>query len=271
MDVFVTASKGCGDAAAKYVAALQALGHTARTADMDALLAADALFLCLAGNNNGDVKADLNLLLDRAVPVAYAVEDGAEIDRGLELQLGLATRISAEHCEEDLARWLKGVGNKKTPRRARKGVAAVCAAMLVCAVALLLWKASGNLAGSEPEAPDLQEQAVDEYAAYFGGAAPETLTALDLSGRGLSDIGFLARAVNLEELDLSGNEISDISPLASLTKLKRLDLSGNQIADANVLLAMGALEWIDVSGNPIEDWTALDYLGNVEIIGAPLN
>lgn len=271
MDVFVSASKDCDDAAAKYIDTLRALGHTVSTEDTDALLAADALFLCLAGNNNSGVKADLNLLLDRAVPVAYVIEDGAEVDRGLALQLGLATRISAEHNEADLARWLKGVESKKTPRRARKGVVAACAAVFVCVAAVLIWKAAVDRTEPEPDAPVFSEQTVDEYAAYFGGAAPETLETLNLSGRGLSDIGFLSRAVNLEELDLSGNEISDISPLASLTKLKRLDLSGNQIADANVLLAMGALEWIDVSGNPIEDWTALDYLGNVEIIGAPLN
>lgn len=264
MNIFVTASKGSGDAAAKYIDALRAPGHTVSTEGTDALLAADALFLCIAGEDNAAVKADLNLLLDCGVPVAYVLEGGVTVDQGLSLQLGLATSISPGHYEHDLAQWLGSVGGKKKKRRGPKGAIAVCAVVLICVAATVLWKTLPDHA--EPAADAFAEEPIETGTDYFGGAAPETLTTLDLSGSGLTDIAFLARAVNLEELDLSDNELSDISPLSSLTKLKRLNISNNRITDINVLLALTSLEEVNVSGNPIEDRAAFVFLPGVRIL-----
>src|SRR5262249_53272663 len=53
-----------------------------------------------------------------------------------------------------------------------------------------------------------------------------TLTTLDASGRGITNLSGLEAAENLQTLNLSANfQISDISPLAGLTKLQNLDLS----------------------------------------------
>ena len=267
MNIYCTTSRGGN--AAKYISALLRLGHRVLDRGTDALLSADALFLCITGADNRDVKADLNLVLDRGIPVAYALEEGAEPDQGLILQLGLARRISPQDPEGDLEGWLRGVKKRKKPL-APKARAAICAAALLLIVGgMLLWKNAVSRAvpasAAVTEAP--AETPLAEGAEYFGGAAPETLKTLDLSGLGLTDIAFLERAVNLEELDLSGNAIEDISPLGSLTKLKTLDLSRNKITDANVLLALDRLEWVDLTDNPIEDRTALDFLEGVEVVG----
>jgi heme-binding NEAT domain protein/putative cell wall-binding protein/Leucine-rich repeat (LRR) protein len=72
----------------------------------------------------------------------------------------------------------------------------------------------------------------------------ESLTALDLPNKGITDLTGLVTAVNLETLDLSGNPIDDANRRSSsfgtlissnvfgkLTKLKHLDLSGCRLGD----------------------------------------
>ncbi len=136
--------------------------------------------------------------------------------------------------------------------------------ILTAVLGMISWQRRAALAAVTP-APT--EAPFSPGSEYFGGAAPESLTRLDLSGRGLTDIGFLGEAVNLEELNLSGNAISDITPLASLTKLRVLDLRDNRVADVNVLLALPALEKADLRGNPVEDRTALEFMEGVGILG----
>ncbi len=80
MKIYCTASKGCEEEKELYITALRKLGHEVSADGTDALLKADALFVCLAGEENSDVKADLNLILDKGTPVAYAVENGLEPD-----------------------------------------------------------------------------------------------------------------------------------------------------------------------------------------------
>ena len=57
------------------------------------------------------------------------------------------------------------------------------------------------------------------------------MTALDLSGTGISDIGFLSEAASLNSLKLKGCAVSDIQPVAALTRLQTIDLSGTQISE----------------------------------------
>ena len=259
MKIFCTSSRG-GDPE-RYIAVLRALGHRVQGDSTEALLGADALFLCISGPDNSGVKADLNLVLDRGTPVAYVLENGAQLDQGLALQLSLAVPISAEDPKPDLERWLNSLGKRRKRRRSLPLAAAVVLAAVICAGVLLLRKPA-----EAPALPVSAALADPAPGAEYLGDAPEELLTLDLSGRGLTDIAFLEAAVNLEELSLRDNAVSDISPLASLTKLRRLDLRGNQITDINILLALDSLERVDLRDNPIADPTALDYLEDVEII-----
>ena len=259
MKIFCTSSRG-GDPE-RYIAVLRALGHRVQGDSTEALLGADALFLCISGPDNSGVKADLNLVLDRGTPVAYVLEKGAQLDQGLALQLGLAVPISAEDPKPDLERWLNSLGKRRKRRSCLPLAAAVVLAAVICAGVLLLRKPA-----EAPALPVSAALADPAPGAEYLGDAPEELLTLDLSGRGLTDITFLEAAVNLEELSLRDNAVSDISPLASLTKLRRLDLRGNQITDINILLALDSLERVDLRDNPIADPTALDYLEDVEII-----
>ncbi len=59
----------------------------------------------------------------------------------------------------------------------------------------------------------------------------QTLTSLDISSRGISDLTGLEQCGNLASLDLSGNQISDISPLLSLAELTTLSLAGNPLSN----------------------------------------
>ncbi len=263
MTVFISASKGCEAAAEKYIRALEAMGHRAAGGSAKDLLASDGLFVLLADGDDSDVKADLNLALDRGLPVAFAEESGAVKGSGLELQLGLAKRIDPASPQEGFGEWLEAV--KKAPKKKQGGAGKIIAAVLAVAVIAGAAIGIGSAKNKAPEvAPPEPQPTAEEL--YFGGQAAEELVTLDLSGRDLTDISFLSEAVNLEELDLSGNLIEDISPVAGLSKLRRLDISYNKISDINPLLAVKSLEELDISGNDIEDLTALDFMEGVTVI-----
>ena len=57
----------------------------------------------------------------------------------------------------------------------------------------------------------------------------ESLTTLDLSDKGITDLTGLEKAKNLKNISLRGNQISDISALAPLTLLETIDLTENQV------------------------------------------
>lgn len=75
---------------------------------------------------------------------------------------------------------------------------------------------------------------------------------LDLSSKGLKQIGDLQFLTNLEDLDLSNNEIVNLMPLKNLKKLRRLNLNSNQIKDIGVLAGLSNLIELDVQDNPLD-------------------
>jgi len=82
----------------------------------------------------------------------------------------------------------------------------------------------------------------------------ETLTDLDASNTGISDITGLEYAVNLQSLDLSSNQVVDLTPLTSCISLVTLDLTNNLVLDISPLVAnlgIGGGDTITLTGNPL--------------------
>ena len=79
-----------------------------------------------------------------------------------------------------------------------------------------------NLEDTEPILPD----------------AIATLTTLDASNRGISDLRGIELAMGLETLNLRYNEITDVLPLVTLTALTRLVLDGNPVENGDVLFRL---------------------------------
>ena len=77
------------------------------------------------------------------------------------------------------------------------------------------------------------------------------LLELDASNRGVSNLGGLQYAVDLEVLNLSGNSIRDLTPLSTLTDLRILDLSDNRVNNVAPLQPLRDLEELDLSENDI--------------------
>ena len=84
----------------------------------------------------------------------------------------------------------------------------------------------------------------------------DTITVINLSGLGITDIRDVVYLSAVKELNLSYNKISDVSPLLALEELQSVNLSNNQIEDVNILAFMQqeSLE-LDVSGNYIQDFS----------------
>lgn len=261
MKIYVTVSRDVPEAAEKYIAYLIENGHEVCRGAASGPDRSDALCLCISGKDNAEVKADLNMALERNLPVAYTMEKGGAADAGLKFQLGLEKEIPAGDLAE-LSAWLGKAEaetelrkKKKKSGRVRKAVIFAAAVILLPAGFFGAGKLSANVKTGEETGQetagnvygknaDAEAQADKEAAEKYLGMEPSAVKVLDLSGKGLADISFLAEAVNLEELDISNNQITDINVLVTLKHLKKVNISGNPVGDDTILKYMEGLEVI---------------------------
>lgn len=115
------------------------------------------------------------------------------------------------------------------------------------------------------------------YSAQIGGKSyPSNLTALNLSGQNLTELGEIDKLDSLVSLDLSRNQLDSVFQLEyspSRLTLRSLDLSDNEIMEITALGSLSALEEIDLSGNNISSLQALYRLKGLKtlnISGNPL-
>ena len=84
----------------------------------------------------------------------------------------------------------------------------------------------------------------------------DTITTLNLSGLGITDIRDAVYLTAVTKLDLSYNSITDVSPLLTLSSLRELNLSNNKLEDINILAFVEAESMeVDVSNNYISDFS----------------
>lgn len=89
----------------------------------------------------------------------------------------------------------------------------------------------------------------------------DTITRLDLSGMGVSDIRDMNMMPNLKWLNLSNNEVDEVYSLILLDSLEWLDLSFNVIENIDPLSCSSAKAiTIDVTGNYIRDFSAFSSI-----------
>ena len=86
----------------------------------------------------------------------------------------------------------------------------------------------------------------------------DTITVIDLSGLGISDLRDIAYLPNVKVLDLSDNKIDYVGPLTVLDSLRELNLSKNELESIN-LMAFSTAEkmMLDITSNYIEDFSYL--------------
>ena len=89
----------------------------------------------------------------------------------------------------------------------------------------------------------------------------DTITVLDLSDLGLTDVRDLLAVPNVRRLNLEGNKLEDISPLANLENLSELKLCHNQLESINeMLFSLSPKMTIDVAFNYIQDFSGFNTL-----------
>ena len=89
----------------------------------------------------------------------------------------------------------------------------------------------------------------------------DTITQLDLSAIGLTDIQDIRLLRHLRTVDLSYNQIDDIRPLMLMASLREVNLSNNQLESINMLAFSDAEEMeVDVSFNYITDFSIFNTL-----------
>lgn len=100
------------------------------------------------------------------------------------------------------------------------------------------------------------------------------ITNVNLSGRGISDLGLIAGLTALQILTLWDMPVSDISPLAGLTALQSLNLQGTRVSDVSPLAGLTALQTLILWGTPVSDVSPLVGLTALQILnlgGTPVS
>jgi len=87
-----------------------------------------------------------------------------------------------------------------------------------------------------------------------------SLTALELEGNSISDVGPLTGLTSLKRLHLTFNAIRDLGPLSGLTGLTDLDVGSNLISDIGALSGLTGLMGLVLASNSISDIGALSGL-----------
>lgn len=80
----------------------------------------------------------------------------------------------------------------------------------------------------------------------------ETITNLDASGKGITDLEGIQHLTELTNLSLDNNQIADITPLEKLTNLTYLYLNNNQIKDITPIEGLTKLTSLSATGQTIE-------------------
>lgn len=237
--------------------ALVYAGGTAE--DATALKEADALLVFLGeGQDFRTVKQDVNLALSRKLPV-FAVRFGEPVlDKGLEVQLGLAAKVrDGEDGPEELAAAVRPFAAEAPKKKKKTGlIIAIAAVLLALVIGGFILFTQPNVPPLDP--PDDVSQNVPEHVemeeALLKGLIAD---GIDTDGDGYVQEAELAAA---ETLDLAGCGIVDVTPLAGAAALKELDLSNNAVKACAPLLALKNLTKLDLSGNPLEDASNLAFM-----------
>ncbi len=270
-------------------------GHKVVSGDARALLGADALFICISGKENRDVKEDLNLALDRGLPVAYVIEDGGVPDSGLSIQLAIATRIPAEGGNEAAPglpaekneRFTEGGKNERFTtggenerfttggknERFTTGKDNESAQMTKKAVQKWLETVSAGIVADKKRKKIRTVLGAVAIIVLLASAGVLATTLMNRNDTGTSqqpltiqeqlgiDIETLKKS---EKIDLSGKGLEDISFLSGCKECKELDISGNAISDISVLSELENIRVLNISGNRINDINVLLTLKNLE-------
>lgn len=86
----------------------------------------------------------------------------------------------------------------------------------------------------------------------------DTITAIDLSGLGITDLRDIVYLPNVKTLDLSDNDITNVGPLNVLDSLRELNLRENALESINLLAFSNAERMtVDVTANYIGDFSYL--------------
>ncbi len=89
----------------------------------------------------------------------------------------------------------------------------------------------------------------------------DTITQLNLSGLGITDVSDIRLMPHIRQIDLSHNKIDEVRPLALLDSLRQLDLSYNRLESINMLAFSNAEKMeVDVSFNKISDFSLFNSL-----------
>lgn len=102
--------------------------------------------------------------------------------------------------------------------------------------------------------------AIDKPSGQIFDTDLQDLIELFAAELGISDLGGIEFATELQELQLASNEISDLSPLSGLGQLTSLSLGGNLISDLSPIGGLSALTELDLAFNEISDLSPIASL-----------
>jgi len=192
------------------------------------------------------LKRELNYIVSKGLDLCCVFFAENEFDQGIEMQLGLATKITDnDNSIHELNDFFERI-RKEKKKKALPIVFAIIVLLIAVVIIIPFVNKPKNIIKVESvdniKLDDIYLKAFIDAGAdsivVDGGISKEELeqiTALNLSGLGIDNLKPLLYAINLIELDISDNNIEDITDIVALGKLERINLSGNPIKDYKVL------------------------------------
>lgn len=99
----------------------------------------------------------------------------------------------------------------------------------------------------------------------------QSLTVVDLSSKGITNLSGLEYAVNITHLNLANNQIRDITPLKQLTKIRGLNVSGNEITSINDLEKLTDMGSLQVNNNQLKSIEVIRHFPRLHTLEASNN
>ena len=221
------------------------------------------------GGTDGEDAQEYGLVVSGSGLIPY-VDSGFRVEAGMapvELVVSEGVYSAGKATDDDcpLCSFLGGFNDQQEEERGSDPSETIPDANLRAAIATAVGKYRGApITVAEMKTLTSLEASEAGISDLTGLELATNLTHLWLRDNDISDVSSLSGLTNLTSLRLSGNNISDVSPLSGLTNLTSLGLRDNDISDVSPLSGLTKLTHLWLSGNNISDVSSLSGLTNLE-------
>lgn len=167
---------------------------------------------------------------------------------------------------------------KNTKLRQRQHWNSIAAVILFLVTTIVLISSCGDTVGPEFDIPfedptfeALIREVLDKPEGAITAEEMSSITELNGSQRGITNISGIEYCINLTDLSLEYNDITDFTQLSGLTNLRGLNLQSSHLNDIALLSGLTNLTGLNLTDNQFSDLTPLSGLTSLTNLAMSMN